>query len=634
MRYWATGLILFWSFLTFGQTTFKQSEQRFKRYLITDSLKAMQQLEFQRKHQHSAEEKVRYQLHLAEYHYQLNRLEQAEQLLAKVKEMIGSNDVESKGEYVRILSLIHTKRNDFAKSGKLINSFLRKHKQLPPDLKINLQLNNCENDIALGSYQQSKKRAMAGYKVFRRSPSELSDATKIRLLASLYNSNYYAAEYDSALYYLYQSEPYLKEGTVEKAGFYSRVAIVNTILHKQQKAIFYLRKSIAIFEKANVPVQLAFAWYNLGVSYKEVNEDKAITCFRKALKIAKTAGNDQVMGYALQDLGDLCLNRKEYGLARKYNLEALDVLQKAANDRGIVNVLLNLGRAEYETGQYDSALNYLKEALSMTEDSEDIAALEYCYEYLYKTYERMGDFRSAHRFYKLYAESQRRIFRQESRNHIEKLNIQYGVRVKEATNKLLRKQVVLKNNKIAAESTVKWLLGGLLVVAFGIIFLTRRALIQRSRLKELELQLVQSELKASEQDKAHAVSELEQVKQQLISKNALISELNKLVVENEQSLISRDQLSQLATNESDWVQFLAKLQILFPNFSDNLKKQHPQLSNNEFRLAALIRLNLSDKEISELLFIEISSVKKAKHRLKQKFLLETGDKLDVYLGQF
>jgi DNA-binding CsgD family transcriptional regulator len=56
------------------------------------------------------------------------------------------------------------------------------------------------------------------------------------------------------------------------------------------------------------------------------------------------------------------------------------------------------------------------------------------------------------------------------------------------------------------------------------------------------------------------------------------------------------------------------------------------LSNNEFRLAVLIKLNLSDKEISELLFIEIPSVKKAKNRLKQKLQLDASDKLDAYIG--
>jgi DNA-binding CsgD family transcriptional regulator len=43
-------------------------------------------------------------------------------------------------------------------------------------------------------------------------------------------------------------------------------------------------------------------------------------------------------------------------------------------------------------------------------------------------------------------------------------------------------------------------------------------------------------------------------------------------------------------------------------------------------------LNLSDKEISELLFIEIPSVKKAKNRLKQKLQLDASDKLDAYIG--
>jgi DNA-binding NarL/FixJ family response regulator len=80
------------------------------------------------------------------------------------------------------------------------------------------------------------------------------------------------------------------------------------------------------------------------------------------------------------------------------------------------------------------------------------------------------------------------------------------------------------------------------------------------------------------------------------------------------------------------VQFLAKLQVLFPSFAESLKNRHPNLSNNEFRLAVLIKLNLSDKEISELLFIEIPSVKKAKNRLKQKLQLDASDKLDAYIG--
>lgn len=87
------------------------------------------------------------------------------------------------------------------------------------------------------------------------------------------------------------------------------------------------------------------------------------------------------------------------------------------------------------------------------------------------------------------------------------------------------------------------------------------------------------------------------------------------------------------TNDTDWVEFLAKLQLVFPQFTGNLNAKHPGLSNSEFRLAALVRLSLSDKEISQLLIIELASVKKAKNRLKQKLGLDNDDKLSTYLGQ-
>ena len=113
----------------------------------------------------------------------------------------------------------------------------------------------------------------------------------------------------------------------------------------------------------------------------------------------------------------------------------------------------------------------------------------------------------------------------------------------------------------------------------------------------------------------------------------MIGELNNLLRENEQTLISKEQFGSLVSTDTDWIQFLTKLQLLYPDFANNLKRKHPNLSNNEFRLSALVRLNLSDKEISELLIIEVSSVKKAKNRLKQKMELDSNDKLDVYLGR-
>jgi tetratricopeptide (TPR) repeat protein len=424
----------------------------------------------------------------------------------------------------------------------------------------------------------------------------------------------------------------LKDGTVEKANFYSSIAIVYTINRKHRDAIRNYKKSIAILEALNNPVHLSHTYYNLAVSYKEANLDSSIVYYNKAIATAKAINNDQITGFSLQDLGDIYLTRKDYKRAREFNEEALLVFQQMNSERGILHTKLNLGKLNLDIKQYDESVKLLQEALVIAENSEDIADLLYCYEYLYKTYEGKGDYRLAYRYHKLFSKTQQKIMRLELQSNIDHLNLTYQVKSKDSRNRLLKKQVEFKNKKITAEQITKWVAVCLLIVSvFAIVFL-RRIFIQRTKLNELKLSLTQSELRLLENEKEQTLNELEVLKQQLIAKNALIGELNNLVIENEQNLISKEQLSSLTTNDQDWVQFLAKLQVLFPSFAESLKNRHPNLSNNEFRLAVLIKLNLSDKEISELLFIEIPSVKKAKNRLKQKLQLDASDKLDAYIG--
>lgn len=626
-------VLVFCTSICSGQTAFDRSETLFNKYLFTDSTKAKGQLEFQRKHARSSEEKSQYGLNQAEYYYHNNRLQFEKTYLEKLGKKINHKQVELEGEFVRIQSLILFKESRFKESRELITKFFSTYKDVPIVLKSDLEILISENDIALGDYAKAQKRTLISYNMLRKKPSLFPDEMKVRLFTSLYSSCYYQAKYDSALYYIYQSEPYLEEGTVAKASFYSRLATVYTVMRKHHKAILYYKKSIVVFEKSNAPILLAHSYYNLGQSTKEIDPEKAIPIFEKALEIARKADYERIVGYALEELGDLHLTRKDYARAAAYNTEALEIMRRSGDPHGIVNVLLNMGKQEYETSNFDTSLGYLNEALEITEDIDDLPNLEYCYEYLYKSYERMGDYKMAHHYHKLYTSTQRKIFKMEMQENIENLNLTYHVRLERATNKLLKKEVNLKNKKLGAERNVKWLLGTLILMLLIAGLFLRRFFVQRNKLKEFELQLAHSELKGLEEEKERTVEELDTVKDELTGKNDLIKELNKLLIENEQSLVSKEQFGDLITNDLAWVEFLAKLQLVFPDFTENLKTRHPGLSNNEFRLAALVRLSLSDKEISQLLIIEPASVKKAKNRLKQKLGLESNDKLSTYLGE-
>src|SRR3989338_8479838 len=631
MKHFVCILLLICSINTFSQSRFAVSDSLFNAVVVTDSLNAKKELEFQRTHIKTTQQKQKYLLNKAWYAYFRNRFDESEKLLKTGLNVKGNTTPAFEADRVKLQSLIATRRNLYAESNKIIDDFLNQG-AVSQAVRADFNLTACHNYISLGEYEKAKHRALASYAILKKKQTYLKDVIKIKIYSSLYNVYYYQAKYDSALYYLYRSEPLLKEGSEAKASFYDQIALVYTITEKHGSAIHYYKKGIAIHEKMHNSVTLCHSYYNLGVSYKEVNADSAIVYYDKAIKTAREAKYDQIIGFALQDLGDIYIIKKNYGRAKELNEEALAIFQSMNLERGILHTKLNLGKLNLETKQYDQSLKVLHEALVLAKTSEDLIDLVYCYEYLYKTYEGKGDYKLAFKYYQLYSKTQRKVMRLELQGNIDNLNLTYQVKTKDAKNEALKKEVNLKNKKIKAEQITKWVVVCLLIVSvFALVFL-RRFLMQRTKLKELELTLTQSELRLLESEKEQTLNELELLKQQLISKNALITELNNLVVENEQNLISKEQLSSLTTNDQDWVQFLAKLQVLFPSFVETLKNRHPNLSNTEFRLAVLIKLNLSDKEISELLFIEISSVKKAKNRLKQKLQLEASEKLDAYIG--
>jgi hypothetical protein len=85
--------------------------------------------------------------------------------------------------------------------------------------------------------------------------------------------------------------------------------------------------------------------------------------------------------------------------------------------------------------------------------------------------------------------------------------------------------------------------------------------------------------------------------------------------------VIRSLLQNHETTESNWSSFKEHFEKIHPDFFNNLKTKHPDLSSSDIRLSAYIKLNLTNKEIATLQNIKPESVKRAKIRLKQKINL-------------
>jgi DNA-binding CsgD family transcriptional regulator len=63
-------------------------------------------------------------------------------------------------------------------------------------------------------------------------------------------------------------------------------------------------------------------------------------------------------------------------------------------------------------------------------------------------------------------------------------------------------------------------------------------------------------------------------------------------------------------------------------FNSTAIKKYPEITPNEIRLMALIRMSLSTKEIANILNISVPGVKKARQRLRKKMNLPSEESLE------
>ncbi len=126
----------------------------------------------------------------------------------------------------------------------------------------------------------------------------------------------------------------------------------------------------------------------------------------------------------------------------------------------------------------------------------------------------------------------------------------------------------------------------------------------------------------------------------IIQKNELILKLKEMVDEfcarnHQRALLPLYQkMNTLLANhldtEGDWKMFLIKFEQKHKSFFKTLKSQHPQLTNNDLRLCACLKLNMETKDIASLMNLSVRAVENNRYRLRKKLNLSSSDNLNEY----
>ncbi len=87
------------------------------------------------------------------------------------------------------------------------------------------------------------------------------------------------------------------------------------------------------------------------------------------------------------------------------------------------------------------------------------------------------------------------------------------------------------------------------------------------------------------------------------------------------------------TKES-WEEFEFRFNEVHSDFYDNIISDFPDLTPNELKLCAFLKLNMTTKDIATITYQTSHSITVARHRLRNKLNLERDDNLVTFLSKY
>jgi tetratricopeptide (TPR) repeat protein len=398
---------------------------------------------------------------------------------------------------------------------------------------------------------------------------------------------------------------------------YTYLALNLSLLGRHREAIQYYKKCVTIanHNKNNRDVGLALS--NLGLSYMNQDEyDSALLVYKQLYALELKYGNPLENPTMLSELGKLYFEKGETDTAYYFMHTGLRAAYIVELPYAISRSLSTLGRYHLRNNA-DSALFYGRKLHRQVNHTSALALEDVTY-ILAKAHGKLKHYDSAFYYFDQYAVYHDSVFQEKQTKQIAQLEAQYELKRKQEEIKRLeaaRQNEVLKRNMMA---------GGLgLSVLIGIlVFFVLRARI-RARKKEIEWQNLQ----------------LANFTQKMIEKSQLVEELSiQLEQFKSEVIIPRERIETVSEilhttilTERDWEEFKVLFNRVNPKFFAELKLRHPDLTQAETRLAALIILNLNTREMANMLGISPDSANKARYRLRKKLNLQPEQDLKTFI---
>lgn len=416
-----------------------------------------------------------------------------------------------------------------------------------------------------------------------------------------------------------------------------KIGDVFSMQNNFENAIQYYQQAIMLYKKHNDKHWGNFTTQKVASAYLSLGEiEKADSIIDQSILISDSLGAIQILSEGFAKKGDILFEKGDYKQAINYFDNALQTNKEAADSTFIATQNISIGRCYQALGDHVKARNYYLSVLPITQKMDVKENLRTIYLQLSKLYEHENNDHMAYSYFKKYTEVINQIYNQESARQIADMQTKYDTEQKEREIDVQNQKITILEQKAEIQNLVRMRLIVSIIVVIFVFLLLFYVFLLRTKRKRLKQQLENERL----------VHELDLKKRELTTHALHIIQKNELLenLQNKVAEIEKNQNVQVGVYgeikriikankmiERDWDNFKSVFEQVNPTFFSRLKAQYPNISSNELRMAAMMKMNLNTKEMASILNITPDSVKKARYRMRKKLHLEAEAKVEDYL---
>lgn len=321
------------------------------------------------------------------------------------------------------------------------------------------------------------------------------------------------------------------------------------------------------------------------------------------------------------DLGSIYAKMGENGKALEYIDKAIG-LRSRKDTLAILGLYADKVDLFGKLGQYDSAYHYFRKAVA----SPNLATQADAYNHMSGAYYKMGRCNEAYSLLLRFTELADSVRKQRHTAEVIVLQELYKHEQLSVENLYWRTQAAERQSNVYLMATLSLLS---LWIASTIYFFYWR---NRRRLVEQQHQLAsqQEELHHQRQvttENLQRMAEMEQKEARL--KETFFRRLNQRIVQE------IEKGSNILLSDDDWEDIVQNADIIFDNFTRRLQQHYPALNKEDLRYCCMVKMQLSQLEMSQIMHLEKDSVKKRLKRIRmEKMKADSGVTLEELLRRF